>query len=520
MHVCHTHKQETKPMKIKSVEIKGFRGYSNLVRIELGDLIVLVGKNDVGKSTVLEALDIFFNEGKGSAKLDKDDINKENLAGGDDCVEIGVEFEDLPESIVIDATNETTLADEFLLSDQRTLHVVKRYPGAGKEKVFIRANHPTAPGCNDLLLKKNAELKSILDNQSLTCQDRTKNSELRKSIWNAQPNLNLGTIEIEVAKIDSKNIWEQLKAYMPLYSLFQSDRKNSDGDSEVQDPMRLAVKEILGDPDVRADLERVAATVKARLDDVAAKTLEKLAELNPDIASSLNPQIPNHEALKWIDVFKNVAISGDGDIPINKRGSGVKRLVLISFFRAEAERRQRESRLPSVVYAIEEPETSQHPDHQRALISALISLSSAARTQIIVTTHSPEIVKLMKFENIVLIVGRAPNDIRRVRKNELPYPSLNEVNYSAFNESTIEYHNELYGFIEAEGALASFKAGKPTRAYNKLNRDGSTTIQQLVLTEYIRHQIHHPENMTNQRFSDAELRQSIEEMRIFVRENR
>ena len=63
-------------MKIKTIGIKGFRGYSDSIQIEVKDLLVLVGKNDIGKSTLLEALDIFFNEGKGSVKLDKEDINK------------------------------------------------------------------------------------------------------------------------------------------------------------------------------------------------------------------------------------------------------------------------------------------------------------------------------------------------------------------------------------------------------------------------------------------------------------
>lgn len=86
-----------------------------------------------------------------------------------------------------------------------------------------------------------------------------------------------------------------------MYVLFQSDRKNTDSDDEVQDPMRIAVKEILADPHIQADLTRVAETVKGRLDEVAVRTLEKLQELNPAIANSLNPQLPEPAALKWVD---------------------------------------------------------------------------------------------------------------------------------------------------------------------------------------------------------------------------
>lgn len=234
---------------------------------------------------------------------------------------------------------------------------------------------------------------------------------------------------------------------MPLYTLFQSDRKNSDSDDEVQDPMRIAIKEILGDTEIQKTLAKVASIVRTRLKQVADRTLEKLGEMNPEIATSLEPKLPDIENLKWIDVFKNLSITGDNEIPINKRGSGVKRLVLISFFRAEAERRQTESNLPNVVYAIEEPETSQHPEHQRGLIDALKELSEAQNTQVLLTTHSPEIVKRLRFENIFLVSDKTPKRVSPIQVHELPYPSLNEVNYVAFGEATVEYHNELYGWV-------------------------------------------------------------------------
>lgn len=493
-----------------------FRSYEHPIRVEIDDLCVLVGPNDIGKSTLFEALDIFFNEGKGCVKLDKDDINKNCLLRGDDCIEIEVEFSELPSTILIDATNETTLQKEFLVTSNGTLRIIKRYPAAGKEKVYIKAYHPTNPECKDLLQKKIQELRKIVDDQKLDCIDRTKSAELRQAIWCGQSALQLDDCEIEVAKIDAKNIWDLLKTYMPLYTLFQSDRKNTDSDDEVQDPMRIAVKEILGDPFIQSKLVEVAETVKERLEKVSERTLSKLEELNPSIARSLNPQIPDLASLKWADVFKSVSIYGDNDIPINKRGSGVKRLVLISFFRAEAERRQSEASLPNIVYAIEEPETSQHPDHQRSLADALISLSLAPNTQVLMTTHSPEIVKRLKFENIHLVSNKTPEKISRVLQHELPYPSLNEVNFAAFGEATFEYHNELYGFIEAEGRLTEYRNGKPLRAYNKIRRDGSTEQQQIILTEFIRHQIHHPENTNNMVFTSNDIRESIQAMRDFI----
>lgn len=86
----------------------------------------------------------------------------------------------------------------------------------------------------------------------------------------------------------------------------------------------------------------------------------------------------------------------------------------------------------------------------------------------------------------------------------------------AFNEITEEYHTELYGFIEAEGWLNTYKTGKPTINYNKILRDGSTRVEQIILTGYVRHQIHHPENTNNTKFTNEQLNESINSMRSFI----
>lgn len=505
-------------MQIKSLTLQNFRRYSNAVTIEFENLTAFVGKNDVGKSSILEALDIFFNDGRGCIKLDKDDINKIEASRGNNEVSIAVCFENLPDTVVIDATNETTLESEYLLNESRQLEIVKKYPNAGSAKVYIRAYHPTNPNCSDLLLKKDSELRRILSSQSITCADQTRNAVMRKAIWEYySDDLRFATTDIDVTKNDAKTIWEKLQKYLPLYTLFQADRKNTDGDSEVQDPLKEAVKEILAEESLAATLHSVAEEVERKLKEVSSRTLEKLQEMSPDVANSLNPVIPSSASLKWTDVFKGVSITGDNDIPINKRGSGVKRLVLLNFFRAEAERRLQERNAPSIIYAIEEPETSQHTENQKKLIRSFLTLSEADNTQIIITTHSASIVKELEFRNLRLISYEdGAEKVQPVDPGQLPYPSLNEVNYLAFSEITEEYHNELYGFIEEQDWLGEYKTGKETSPYIRLLRDGKERQEQKILSERIRNQIHHPENNRNPHYTEEELHESIRLMRAFI----
>lgn len=49
-------------MKLREIILQNFRGYYNETRIPVDDLTALIGQNDVGKSTILEALDIFLQQ--------------------------------------------------------------------------------------------------------------------------------------------------------------------------------------------------------------------------------------------------------------------------------------------------------------------------------------------------------------------------------------------------------------------------------------------------------------------------
>ena len=217
-------------MKIKSLSIKNFRGYRNATEIPFDDLTVFVGKNDVGKSTILEALDIFFNDGKGVSKMEKTDVNVLEKNNGNTETVISVIFDELPEEIVIDETARTTLQAEHLLNSDGRLEVIKVFRDASGPRVFIKAVHPTNQECAGLLLKKNADLRKIVSAKGIPCENLTNNVRLREAIWRHYENdLQLDEVEIDASKEDAKAIWEKLAVYMPVYSLFQSDRKNSDG---------------------------------------------------------------------------------------------------------------------------------------------------------------------------------------------------------------------------------------------------------------------------------------------------
>lgn len=185
-------------MRIKSLYLDNFRGYESPTSIDFESLTAFVGKNDIGKSSILGALYIFFETGK-SITMDKNDINKKNATKNKNDIIIGVEFESFSDEIIIDETNKTTLSSEYLLTSDETLFIVKHYSCGGKPKIFIKANHPTNPNCSNLIYKKQKELKSLAEQLGLSC-DKTKNAEMRKAIWAHFSNaLELREQELEVS---------------------------------------------------------------------------------------------------------------------------------------------------------------------------------------------------------------------------------------------------------------------------------------------------------------------------------
>ncbi|WP_263772932.1 ATP-binding protein [Propionivibrio soli] len=372
-------------MRLETVTLKNFRCYEDEIKVDFSDLTTFVGRNDTGKSSVLEALEIFFNNGVVS--IEQSDAH---VHSGNEKVEITCEFTDFPDSLTLDAGAQTSLAEEFLLTDTGTLKLRKVYDCGNKKpslEIFVIAKHPSAPGFQNLLELKEKELQAKVKELKLNVPLKG-NPGMRKAIWAVGGDLQFTETAIPVskAKEDAKRIWDQIESYLPMFALFQSDRSSKDSDDEVQSPMKAAVAAALAE--VQADIAKIQQRVQEKVEEIARNTHEALKTIDPGLASELNPEFTPPTAAKWQGLF-SVGLNTDSGIPLNKRGSGVRRLVLVSFFKAEAERRLKISNRRSIIYAIEEPETAQHPNNQRILIESFKSLASEAGCQVILTTHSP-----------------------------------------------------------------------------------------------------------------------------------
>lgn len=181
----------------------------------------------------------------------------------------------------------------------------------------------------------------------------------------------------------------------------------------------------------------------------------------------------------------------------------------------------------SVVF-VDEPELSMHPLWQEKVLKYyknIFTIQGEQKVQLFIATHSAGVIReaLTDKENTKVIILK--DNGGHIEPAEIQEPQvLNntcaaEVNYQAFGIASTDYHNALYGYIEAEGWKNDYEQNKQRVNYNKVQKNGTIIQQQITMSEKIRHIIHHPENDKNT-FSSDELKQSIEDMRNFIRQKR
>lgn len=411
---------------LKSLRLKNFRGYVDTYIVFDKHMNVIIGKNDVGKSTILESLEIFFNNEQ--IKIEPGDRNCH--CSGDEKIEIACCFElDDAAKTVVDASVPVRMDQEYLLNSEGQLEILKVWDcskkaiGAKDVKTYIIACYPDI-GDKPLICEKIASLKDILkdcvDSEAYLSVDKTIASEIRKAIYRARITKETAfkTTVIDISQDGMKNIWASLQQSLPLFFLFKSDRLNSDKDAEVQSPMKAVTKTVIAE--MQESIASIIGTVTEQVEKIGQETIAKLSDLDPEIAKSLTPKV---SIKPFESVFSFDLLSDDG-IPLNKRGSGVRRLILLSYFRAEAEKRIDGCHNNSIVYAIEEPETAQHPDYQKMIMDTLQAISQDGMHQVIITTHTPEIAKLVDLKQLIFLYKDAEGTPSVESRDDVKYNSI------------------------------------------------------------------------------------------------
>ena len=379
-------------MTINKIEIKNYRGIKEKIEINLSKFTSIVGKNDSGKSIILNAIASFLD-------IKNHPIVESDFNNLDNPIEITITFsneymyEILLEHFKAKLKKDSGLQD-FIenIAIENKLKVVKRISRGKKkfdeEKIIIKNFED-----NEFSLLYNKSEKELLEiikkyQIKIPIEGKGKNSNLEKIQYIKKYCIDNGFKVIEKEIEDNHKILSLL----PSVELFEADYGlKVDTSFKTQ-----TVSEIIDFFDKKnKDFLKIEEEITSEMNKEAESIQKYMQEYVPIKKISLEPYI------SWKDAIKNVNVNfqfenDDKMIPITHKGTGYRRLFMVARFRYLAEKQKGNN----VIYLIEEPETFLHPQLQHDLLNALLEISE--NNQVIITTHSPVFVGATNIDAIIL----------------------------------------------------------------------------------------------------------------------
>lgn len=170
--------------------------------------------------------------------------------------------------------------------------------------------------------------------------------------------------------------------------------------------------------------------------------------------------------------------------------------------------------LANTLVLLDEPETHLHPQAQENLMDELINLTKNDLNNIVFfATHSNNMIDKTHIDRCYR-VQKPSNKETTLVKIEGGFTTYPEVNYEIFELPSTDYHNELYGYLEAQESSPLVRL-IADRVWINVK---SNKTEPMSLSKYIRNSIHHPENTSNTTVTISELKASIEILRELRRE--
>lgn len=413
-------------MRINKVAIQGFRAFKEMTEISLGTLTTIIGKNDAGKSSILHALDAFFN-----GPPDEGDFNRDQ--DSDAPIIFQVSFSDLPTFVRLEEGIDTNLESENLLDSQHNLTIRRTYSRKNPKKpktTFIVEDFDNAQFQNLCSLKE-TQLNERGKSSGLEVKKSgagITNKSKREAIKQIATEKNIPKVSIEIEPAEAAL---KVLDYLPDFYLFKADESLNEEGTAFQKEFKAVVETAISKIPAKADLEK---GVETEIDKEIEKIHSFLLQHTDEVTS-----VKAMPSFKWKDlVFFNLECKDKQgkEIAFAKRGSGLRRLLMVAYFQYLAQRDKADDSIKKNIYGIEEPETYLHPGAQRDLLNSFTDITK--KEQVLVSSHSPVFAGSTDVATLALIIRE--NGIAKILQGE----RLELVKVA--EELGVEPSDQIYGF--------------------------------------------------------------------------
>ena len=468
-------------MKIESIRIENFRSFK-AETIYFDDYTCFVGANGCGKSTVLNALNIFFRQNKDCAtdlcNLSVEDFHHKNT---DKPIRITVTFIELSDEAKKDLSDyvrqEKLIVSSIAKYDHdKNVAEVKQFGNRLGFEDFRKYFEAEKNGAKAADLK---DIYSVLRKEYSDLSNVNTKAGMEQSLKDYESNHKDKCVLIQSEDQFYGVSRGQNRLSPHIQWIFVPATK--DATEESEESKNSALGQLLSRT-VRSKVnftEKVA-TLKKLTQEEYQKILDNEQSALDDISKALKIKLESwaHPGISakvlWKqDVDKSVKVEEPwAFIRIGERGfegqlarfgHGLQRSYMLALLQELTTVSDETS--PKLIMGIEEPEIYQHPPQARHLAETLVELSKN-NSQIMICSHNPLFIPGDSFESVRLVREKGSPSESYI--SQLSYPELSKV-------------------IEQSGQKALKKEGMLAKLYPSLNPiiNEMFFCNKLILTEGI-----------------------------------
>lgn len=336
-------------MLILKVKIHNFRSIKNQ-EVTLGKYSILLGENNAGKTNIIRALRIFYEN---DLKFDlKVDFPKFKTDDQESWIEI---------DFLTTVEEQINLKDEYKSADN-ILKVRKYLKSDNKERV--KANQSNIFGYEKGILSNNLfyGAKNISESKIGSVIYIPELSKVDDSLKMSGPSPLRDMINFVITKIAKKSA---------SFSKLEQDFKEFNSVFKTEDTEGFSVKNL--EEDINNEIK----------------------DWNIEFGLKVNPLQPNDIVKNLVTHFIKDGYLNNEEVKIDSFGQGLQRHLIYALIKLstkyndEIKKEKKEFSPDFTLILFEEPEAFLHPSQQEKMNTSLQLLSKDEEQQILITTHSP-----------------------------------------------------------------------------------------------------------------------------------
>jgi putative ATP-dependent endonuclease of OLD family len=355
--------------RLRKLSIKNFRAIGSPgVEIDLDDIVVLVGPNNCGKSSILKAYELIMLDGSAAGHLKIDDFPHSKI-----------DSENLPEIELVTEVVEGEPGEQWIKLEDGKKIVRERWiwssVGSGK-----------------------------------------------RSGWN----VNKGTWDESEVPWGAANVANARRPQPHPVRAFDPPDKQADQIHELLKTAVIDHAKSLKDDDgnplyaalldaVRVFQEKAVDGANGKIEDIENRLNEIIAAIFLDHEVEYNQPIEANDKAVTLFPIPGRLLLGPKDghkSGVEYQGSGTRRTLLWAALRILSEEKSTSAR-PHVLL-IDEPELCLHPNAVRDACKVLYDLAERSGWQVMLTTHSPVFIDLARDNTSIIRVARNADTIKSV----------------------------------------------------------------------------------------------------------